>query len=197
MAERARIRAAHTRDETLHRHIAQELVLVVELAIREGQFIERYGRPDFVAMNDAVPRLHGKVANLRDVLAMFHRIGKLEQGQLALAAADDVDAGPVDHVGRIRRVRPADDDRDVEVLLDLDGQLLEGVADAGQRGERDQPGVVACDGADEVRRVRDEEQISLVPIGLQDARQVRDADRLLNAIILNKKNTHSGIIRGN
>ena len=93
-------------------------------------------------------------------------------------------------------MRPADDDRNVQMLLDLDGKLLERVVDAGQRGERDQAGVVACDGADEVRRVRDEEQIGLVPICLQDARQVRDADRFLNAIILDKKNTHAAIIRG-
>ena len=38
---------------------------------------------------------------------------------------------------------------------------LEGVVEAGQRGKRDQPGVVTCDGADEVRRVPPSDQPAL------------------------------------
>ncbi len=125
VTERARIRAPHARDESLHRHVAKELVLVINLAIRHRQLVERHGRADLVSMDRAVARLHVQVADPGDVRPALHGIGQLQHRQLAFAAADDVDTRAEDHVGRVRRMGTADDDRDVQPLLDEDRQLFQ------------------------------------------------------------------------
>ena len=87
-------------------------------------------------------------------------------------------------------MRTADDDRDVEVLLDLDRELLDRMVHAGQRGKRDQPGIVFADGADEIGRVRDEQQLCVVAVGFEDPGEIGDADGLLDAVVLDEERFH-------
>ena len=69
-----------------------------------------------------------------------------------------------------------DDDRDVEVLLDHDGKVFERPVHARQGGERNQTGVVRANRADQVRRMGNEQEVGLVPVGLQDPGEVGDAE---------------------
>jgi hypothetical protein len=132
-----------------------------------------------------------QIPNLRHVAVMLHRLGELQHRQLAFAAADDVDARTIDHVRRVRRVRTADDDGDVEVLLDLDRERLERVMHARQRREGDEPGVVGFDGPHQIRCVGNQQQVGLVSIRLQDAGEIGDANGLLNPVVLDEQNLHA------
>src|SRR5262249_40582599 len=88
------------------------------------------------------------------------------------------------------RMRPTHNDGDVELLLDLHRQLFQRVMHAGQRRERDQPRVVGLDGADQVGRVGDEEEVGLMTVRFQDAGEVGNANRLLDPVVLDEENFH-------
>ena len=75
-------------------------------------------------------------------------------------------------------------------LLDLQRQALNRMVHAGERRKRDQARVVRPDRADQIRSVGDEQQIGLVPVGLQDAGEVGDADGFLNAVVLDEEDSH-------
>jgi hypothetical protein len=96
-------------------------------------------------------------------------VRQLQHRQLALAAADDVDPVPENHLRGVRGVRTADDDRHVELALDANGQLLNRMVNAGECRERDQPGIIFANRADEVWGVRDEQEVGFVAVGFQDA----------------------------
>ena len=98
VTERAWIRASHARNEPFHRHVAQERVLVVQLAIGRRQLIERDGRPDAVPVNGPVSCLHVKVLNLRDIRPSVHRLRQFEDGKFAFSTADHINAVAEDHI---------------------------------------------------------------------------------------------------
>jgi len=141
-------------------------------------------------MDDTAARLHMQVPDGGDVAIVLERIGKLEHRQLSLAATDDVDPRSIDHLGRIRRMRAADDDRNIDMLFQRDDERFDRMVHACQSGERDESRIVAPDGPNQVWRVGDEQQIGLVPVSFQNTRQVRDTDGLLNAVVLDEQHFH-------
>jgi hypothetical protein len=190
VAERARIRASHAGDEPLHRHVPQKPVFVIELAIGHGEIVERHRGTNIVLVDGPVACLDMEVTDLGDVRAGLHRLDQLQHGVLAFAAADDVDAGLMDHFRRVRRVGAADDDRNVPRLFDFEGEPLNRVMHPSEGGERDETRIVFFDRAEEIRCVRYEQQVGLVPVRLENAGEIGNANRFLDAVVLDEQDFH-------
>src|SRR5262249_22166946 len=88
-----------------------------------------------------------------------------------------------------------DDDRNMELALDCDGKLLDGVMNAGERRKGDQTRVVSLNGSNEIGSVRDEKQIGIVTIGFQDSREICNADGFLDAVVLDEQRFHVALPR--
>src|SRR6516164_4783882 len=83
-----------------------------------------------------------------------------------------------------------DDDRNIQLALDRDGKLLDGVMNAGERRKGDQTWVVFLNGSNEIGGVRDQKQIGIVTIGFQDSGEIRNADGFLDTVVLDEQRFH-------